>query len=141
LSAPPLRGCPLCKTKVTEVQLGLRDYRWITDRLPGKVAPMDGDFILERNGDFLFMEFRQPGEPISMGKRITIEGLRALEGVEFWIVEAPDEHGPETEVKVTWNETVQEVMSRQRLEEYILKWYDARSAVRRGNRTHEKEMG
>jgi hypothetical protein len=113
----------------------MRDYRWITDRLPGKVAPMDGDFILERNGDFLFMEFRQPGEYVSRGKEITISELRSIPVIDFWVVEAPDEHTEETEVKVYWNAERNEVMSRRKLEDYIIKWYEARSAVRRGNRT------
>jgi len=141
MSSAPLRGCPLCKTPVTEIQLGLRDYRWITERLPGKVAPMDGDFILERNGDFLFIEFRQPNEFITRGKQISIDGLRAIPQIEFWVVEAPDNHGPETEVKVYWNSSVPQLMSRRELEDYILKWYEARSAVRRGNRTPDETWG
>jgi hypothetical protein len=49
----PLRGCPTCGTRVHDLDLGLRDFRWVSSHLPGNVAPMDIDFVLERKGKVL----------------------------------------------------------------------------------------
>lgn len=85
MSNAPLRGCPTCGTPVDKaVHLGLRDYRWLGDALPGKVAPMDVDFMLERNGQFLVVENKPGGAPIPMGQRITLKTLVRL-GMEVWV--------------------------------------------------------
>jgi hypothetical protein len=81
----PLRGCPTCLTKVTETQLGLRDYRWLQDALPGRVAPMDVDAMLERKGRFLVLEFKPQGAPLPMGQRLTLKALVRL-GMDVWVV-------------------------------------------------------
>lgn len=81
----PLRGCPLCGTRITDVDLGLRDYRWLKDALPGRVAPMDVDFMLERKGSGLVLEYKPPGAGLPMGQRLTLKFLVRL-GVDVWIV-------------------------------------------------------
>jgi len=71
----PLRGCPLCGTRVEDINLGMRDYRWLGDALPGRVAPTDIDFLLETNGDFLVQEYKPAGVPVTKGQRIALKRL------------------------------------------------------------------
>ena len=80
-----LRGCPTCGTPVTEVSLGLRDYRWVADALPGRVAPMDLDFMLEKNGRFLVLEYKPGVAPLPLGQRLTLKQLVRL-GMDVWVV-------------------------------------------------------
>lgn len=94
MSGAPLRKCPTCLTPVDEVKLGLRDFRWASDVLPGKVAPMDVDFMLERNGRFLVLEFKPKDMHVGMGQFITLKALEEL-GMEVWLVKGD---GPEVEV-------------------------------------------
>lgn len=81
-----LRGCPMCGTKVSEVDLGLRDYNtWVGDALPGRVAPMDVDFMLEKNGNVLVIEFKPKGVPLPLGQRLTLKNLVRM-GMDVWVV-------------------------------------------------------
>lgn len=84
----PLRGCPTCGTPVKETRgLGLRDYRWLTPYLPGRVAPSDLDLVLERNGHYLIMENKPAGASLSMGQRIMLKNLvRIPRSTEVWVV-------------------------------------------------------
>lgn len=91
----PLRKCPTCLTRVEDIKLGLRDFRWASDALPGKVAPMDVDFMLERNGRFLVIEFKPADMRVGMGQFITLKALEAM-GIEVWLVKGD---GPEVEVQ------------------------------------------
>lgn len=91
----PLRACPTCLTKVADVDLGLRDFRWASKALPGKVAPMDIDFALERNDQFLFIEFKPKDGPVGMGQFITLRAL-AKAGATVWLVRGD---GPEVTVE------------------------------------------
>lgn len=118
MATEDLRGCPLCGTKVTEAALGLRDYRWL--RLPGKVGPMDLDFLLERNGDFLAMEFKPNGVRPGQGQQITFDAL-GKKGFQVWTVEGD---GPE--VKVWWTETVSDTMLVTELAEKVNDWFALR---------------
>jgi len=81
----PLRGCPTCGTKVTDVALGLRDYRWVSDKLPGRVAPMDIDFLLERNGQLLILEFKPDDVEPGPGQARTFRTLK--DHADFWLVQ------------------------------------------------------
>jgi hypothetical protein len=85
MSNEPLRGCPTCGTKVTDVALGLRDYRWVSDKLPGRVAPMDIDFMLERNGHILIIEFKPAGVEAPTGQARTLRTLRQF--ADVWVVQ------------------------------------------------------
>ena len=75
----------MCGTKVAEVNLGLRDYRWVNDLLPGKVAPTDIDFMLERKGHVLILEFKPANGFVPKGQAMTFRTLRKM-GVEVWVV-------------------------------------------------------
>lgn len=98
----PLRGCPVCGTKVEDVKLGLRDYRWL--KLPGREAPMDLDFVFEKDGRFLVLEFKPMGGFMPMGQRITLKQLVRTghfdvlivwhdDGDEYCEVSEMDRHG------------------------------------------------
>jgi len=80
----PLKACPLCGTEVTEQMFGLRDYRWLEDALPGRVAPTDLDFVLERGGRVLIMEYKPKGALLSMGQRLTLRTFVRM-GADVWI--------------------------------------------------------
>lgn len=81
----PLRKCPMCATPVAEANLGLRDYRWVTSKLPGRVGPMDVDFVLEKNGHILILEFKPAGMAIGVGQRITLTAFAKM-GCDVWVV-------------------------------------------------------
>jgi hypothetical protein len=87
----PLRGCPVCGTPIAEADhLGLRDYRWLNDELPGKIAPMDIDFILEKNERFLIHEYKPKGAPLRQGQRLTLRALKRRAGADIWVVNEVD---------------------------------------------------
>lgn len=90
----PLRKCPTCLTPVAEARLGLRDYRWLGDALPGKVAPMDVDFLLERNGRFLIIELKPRHGRVSTGPLITFKAFKRL-GADVWLVRGALDEDPE----------------------------------------------
>lgn len=118
----PLRKCPTCLTPVTEARLGLRDYRWVASALPGRVAPMDIDFALEKNGRFLFVEFKPFRGGISVGARILYKTL-VRQGHDVWLVQGDgpvqagmmDRHG---------NVNFSEEMSTDDLAGLIRIWYE-----------------
>lgn len=86
MSNERLRGCPLCRTPVADAQLGLRDFKWVADALPGRVAPMDIDSVLEKNGRILMMEMKPKGMAIPLGQRITLRAFANLKTVDVWVV-------------------------------------------------------
>jgi hypothetical protein len=85
---PPLRKCPTCLTPVEPMQLGYRDFRFLGDALPGKVAPMDFDFVLERNGHMLVVELKPKGVGIGMGQTITYKTFVKMSPKnEVWLLQ------------------------------------------------------
>src|SRR5688500_18527362 len=80
-----LRGCPTCGTPVDQAKLGLRNYQWINDKLPGKVGMMDIDGVLERRGHVLMLETKPMNQGISMGQRITYRTFVKM-GCHVWVV-------------------------------------------------------
>lgn len=114
-------------TEVAAVKLGLRDYRWL--KLPGKVGAMDLDFLLERNGDFLALEFKPKGVRPGQGQQITFDAL-SKKGFQVWVVEGD---GPQ--VKVWYTNEVSEEMSVEDLNAKINLWWEARPRPRGGEET------
>lgn len=103
--------------------MGLRDFRWLKGALPGKVSPMDFDFVLERHGSFLNLEFKPDGAgPLGTGQRMTYRSL-VRAGWDVWVVKgegpvqvaALDEAGRTSE----WRE-----MSLDALRELVSAWWD-----------------
>lgn len=81
-----LRGCPTCGTPVDQAKLGLRNYQWINDQLPGKVGMMDIDGVLERRGHVLMLETKPlHNKGIPVGQRITLRTFVKM-GVHVWVV-------------------------------------------------------
>lgn len=122
----PLRGCPVCGTKVEDADLGLRDFRWLDDALPGRVAPTDIDFVLEKNGRVLIQEYKPPGGPVRMGQRLTFKNFIRKMDADVWVVEYDGE-------KVTAGtmdrdggvKFKQRKMSVNRLRANTVEWYEA----------------
>ena len=70
-----LRACPTCSTKVSAVQMGLRDYSsWLAEHMPGRVSGADIDCVLEqsRTGRVLFFEFKRKGQQLPTGQRLLV---------------------------------------------------------------------
>lgn len=85
-----LRTCPTCGREAGDSDegsplLGLRDYRWISQHLPGKVSFTDGDAILERKGNILMLELKPAGQAIPLGQKITLKAF-VRKGVHVWVV-------------------------------------------------------
>ena len=120
----PLRKCPTCLTPVAEARLGLRDYRWSSERLPGRVAPMDLDFILERNGRFLVQELKPLGLRPGTGQLRTLRALENL-GMDVWVVQ-----GDGDEVVVEDLRGVRQglIHNEEDLGEYVVDWFQEAGA-------------
>ena len=69
----------------------------MSDALPGKVAPMDVDFMLERNGKFLVLEFKPEHAKVGIGQGRTLRALR--EFADVWVV-----YGDGPRVEVDWGD-------------------------------------
>ena len=82
-----LRGCPTCGTKVDTAHLGLRDFAWVNEVMPGKVGGMDFDFVLtqHRTGRMLVLEMKPKGAYISTGARLSFS-LLVSAGYDVWLV-------------------------------------------------------
>ena len=82
-----LIGCPTCGTKVDEVDIGLRDFSWVNEVLPGKLGLMDIDGTLTqfRTGRVLMMELKPAGDSLSEGARLTF-ALFVRAGFDVWLV-------------------------------------------------------
>lgn len=51
-----------------------------------KALPSNIDGVYERRGKFLFLEFKKPGEKISLGQEILLKALAANQAMQVWIV-------------------------------------------------------
>lgn len=77
----------MCGTKVDEADIGLRDFAWVNEHLPGKLGLMDIDGTLTqyRTGRVLMLELKPRGEVISEGARLTF-ALFVQKGFDVWLV-------------------------------------------------------
>src|SRR5690348_3866196 len=60
------------------------DYRRF---LEPQIQGMNGDLIIERHKDFLFIEFKGPGETVSTGENIMLRALATKPGFEVLVYE------------------------------------------------------
>lgn len=129
MSNEPLRGCPTCGTKVTEVQMGLRDYRWVADALPGRVAPMDLDSVLERNGHVLIMEFKPHGMALPLGQRLTLKAFVRKPNTRVWVVweDENKKHAEVGEMDRNGNVNFVERMTIAKLRNKVATWFEQAS--------------
>jgi hypothetical protein len=58
----------------------------VASALPGKVAPMDLDFVLERKGQVLILELKPEGVGLSVGARMTYRTFEKM-GCSVWVVQ------------------------------------------------------
>jgi hypothetical protein len=67
--------------------MGLRDFRWVNDALPGKLGLMDIDGTLTQaqTGRVLMLELKPAGAYISKGARLTYK-LFVRAGFDVWVV-------------------------------------------------------
>lgn len=121
-----LRGCPTCGTRVSEADLGLRDYRWVNEALPGKVGGMDLDFCISqaRTGRALFLEFKPAGGLVSTGARLTFKLLRE-KGFEVWVVWDRGDIVDVSPVLLNGELGKKRILDRAALAEDIRAWWDA----------------
>lgn len=122
MSNEPLRGCPTCGTKVTDLKMGLRDYRWVSEALPGRVAPMDLDCVLERRSNFLVMEFKPKGAALPLGQRLTLKALVHL-GMTVWVVWEDEEWVEVGAMDKHGNVPFIERMKQTRLRRRVTEWF------------------
>lgn len=121
-----LRGCPTCGTKVDDAHLGLRDFRWVNEYLPGRLGMMDIDGCLTqaKTGRVLMMELKPKGAFISTGARLTFQ-LFVQRGFDVWIVWDQGD-GMVERAKVDKAGTLRrtERMSRNRLARMVQDWWN-----------------
>jgi len=109
--------------------MGLRDYRWVADALPGRIAPMDLDCVLERHGRFLVMEFKPEGGPLPMGQRLTLKQL-VRKGMDVWVVwELPEEWVQVGSMDRNGNVLFIEDMRVNRLRRRVSEWFKGANDV------------
>ena len=111
--------------------MGLRDYRWVSEALPGRVAPMDLDCVLEKNGRFLVMEFKPKGVPLPLGQRLTLKAL-VRTGADVWVVWENTTDRERVEVGAmdrAGNVPFVEDMRLNRLRRRVTEWYQEASHV------------
>lgn len=117
-----LRACPTCLTPVEEAKLGLRNFDWLSDYLPGKVGPTDIDAVLDndKTGRMLAMEFKPSGAAVGLGQRITFRNLRKR-NVDVWII-----WGTEDDIEVaeyTWRIGPKEKLTKDALGKRLAEWW------------------
>ena len=55
---------------------GVFDWSWSSGATKGtNISPMDLDGIIEKNGNFIIFETKNPGVPVALGQRITLTRL------------------------------------------------------------------
>lgn len=83
MSQETLRSCPTCGGEFNPEALGLRDYSWLNEVVPGA---SDLDFALEQKstGRLLIVEFKSQGQRLPMGQRLLLKTL-ARKGCDIWV--------------------------------------------------------
>lgn len=85
-----LRKCPTCETPVSQAaNLGLKDFAWANESLPGKLGLMDFDGVLHQNksGRMLVLEFKPKGAIITTGARMTFGAIvRDNPKYDVWVM-------------------------------------------------------
>jgi hypothetical protein len=102
--------------------MGLRDYRWVSEALPGRVAPMDLDCVLERHGSMLVMEFKPKGAPVPLGQRLTLKHLVRI-GADVWVVWEDGERVEVGAMDRHGNVPFVEEMRKNRLRKRVTDWF------------------
>jgi hypothetical protein len=114
---------------VAKADMGLRDYRWVSESLPGRVAPMDLDAVLEKNGHVLIMENKPEKVPLPLGQRLTLKTFVRMPNTRVWVVweENDNKHVQVGEMDRNGNVNFVERMTIAKLKGRILAWYEQAS--------------
>lgn len=83
-----LRACPCCETPLPDTtDLGLRDFSWVNDELPGALGLMDFDGVLtqHKTGRMLVLELKPKSKPVSIGARLAFSQL-VKAGYDVWVL-------------------------------------------------------
>ena len=118
-----IRACPTCGGETTG--LGLRDYSWINQHLPGREGATDGDMILEKRGHILMLETKPKGAYLPLGQRLT---LKAFVKKGVWVLVVWDHEDGTVEMGRMDERGEIPIVSHVPLEDlvdYILRWRDA----------------
>ena len=101
MGAPKLRKCPTCGGPPRK-DLGLRNYSWFNDSLPGAEGATDADWLYEKGGKVLMLEIKPGRMTVPLGQRIALGALVRM-GVDIWLVQEldeRDEHGHPVNVTI-----------------------------------------
>lgn len=129
----PILRCPVCLNRASVDDLGMRDYRWVSPFLPGRVAPMDMDFLLEKNGEFLVLEFKPKTGALGMGTRISYKALVRSGLFDVWVVWEESEHSVVMAVMDKRGELLAPtVYTKDELAQKVADWYAEKSEKKSG---------
>ena len=67
-------------------QAWITRFDFLGGALPGRVEPTDIDQVLERKGEFLFIECKRPHQPVGRGQEILFDALVRLPGCRLLLV-------------------------------------------------------
>lgn len=122
-----LIGCPTCGTKVSEVELNLRDFGWVNEALPGKVGLMDIDGVLScaKTGKTLMLELKPPGAYVSVGAKLTYREM-VRKGCEVWCIWGPfpDGHVELAHITKSGNLTSRVTLPMSEAAALVAQWWD-----------------
>lgn len=122
-SQAPLRACPTCTTPVDEAKLGLRDYRWLSGLLPGKVGGSDVDLVLHhRDGRALALEFK-PWRTLPYGQKLMFEWFDSV-GVDVYLVVDKDLEKLEVARVRAGTALHWRTMTLEDLQNFVRNWWD-----------------
>lgn len=76
-------------------------WNWgpVADALPDKCGVSDLDGVIERNGRFLVLETKRPGERLSMGQRLMLKAFARLPQFEVFILRGDPHIGHTTNIQ------------------------------------------
>jgi hypothetical protein len=76
----------VCQKPVKPGELGLRDYRWLSDALPGRNGAGDIDGLITQNktGRALMLEFKPGGAALPLGQRLALQ-LMVRKDIDVWV--------------------------------------------------------
>ena len=85
-----------------------------------KIRITDIDGAVERNGKFLFIETKLPGQELPKGQRIFFDMLTRLPGVTVLIVWGKPNQPIEVQV---WNKSLRRKTNANQLSDYLTRWF------------------
>lgn len=124
--ADKLRSCPTCGVPAEETELGLRDYRWVEDLLPGRISATDVDFLLEQHstGRVLVLEFK-PNKYIPRGQQLMFEWFRSRGADVYVVVDRNQDAGHYTLGTYHLDNVMWRKVTHEELRSFVKGWWEA----------------